>query len=65
MPEALRGFVERMKGGDGLPPGLDAQALEGAGAVDLAARREADLDRLADAIEDHVDLAALFAPDRI
>ena len=45
--------------------GLDAQALEGAGAVDLAARREADLDRLADAIEAHVDLAALFAPDRI
>ena len=27
--------------------------------------READLDRLADAIEAHVDLAALFAPDRI
>ena len=45
--------------------GLDAQALEGAGAVDLAARREADLDRLADAIEAHVDLAALFAPARI
>ena len=45
--------------------GLDAQALEGAGAVDLAARREADLDRLADAIEAHVDVAALFAPNRI
>ncbi|NLF52962.1 MAG: cobyric acid synthase [Thauera phenolivorans] len=28
--------------------------------VDLAARREADLDRLADAVESHLDLAALF-----
>ena len=45
--------------------GLGAEALEGAGAVDLAARREADLDRLADAIEAHVDVAALFAPNRI
>ncbi|GAA0567547.1 PHB depolymerase family esterase [Craurococcus roseus] len=27
MPDALRGFVERMKGGGGLPPGLDAQML--------------------------------------
>ena len=30
------------------------------GTVDLAARREADLDRLADAIERHLDLAGLF-----
>jgi adenosylcobyric acid synthase len=45
--------------------GLDAQALAGAGSVDLAARREADLDRLADTIEAHIDLAALFAPNRI
>ena len=42
--------------------GLDVSV---GGAVDLAARREADLDRLADAVEAHVDLAALFAPDRI
>ncbi|MDI3514070.1 MAG: adenosylcobyric acid synthase [Rhodocyclaceae bacterium] len=33
--------------------------------VDLAARREADLDRLADAVEAHLDLTALFAPGRI
>ena len=45
--------------------GLDAATLEGAGQVDLAARREADLDRLADSIEAHIDLAALFAPNRI
>jgi adenosylcobyric acid synthase len=45
--------------------GVGAEALERAGPVDLAARREADLDRLADAIETHVDLAALFAPRRI
>ena len=45
--------------------GLDAEALEGSGPVDLAARREADLDRLADAIEAHVDLASLFAPNRL
>jgi adenosylcobyric acid synthase len=45
--------------------GLDAEALEGAGSVDLAARREVDLDRLADSIEAHIDLAALFAPHRI
>jgi adenosylcobyric acid synthase len=45
--------------------GLDAAALEGAGQVDLAARREADLDRLADSIEAHIDLVALFAPSRI
>ena len=34
--------------------------LERAQAVDLGARREADLERLADAVEAHVDLAALF-----
>ncbi len=34
--------------------------LERAQTVDLAARREADLERLADAVEAHVDLAALF-----
>src|SRR5690606_27955477 len=45
--------------------GLDAATLEGAGQIDLAARREADLDRLADSIEAHIDLAALFAPNRI
>ncbi|HNM55383.1 MAG TPA: cobyric acid synthase, partial [Thauera aminoaromatica] len=45
--------------------GLDAEAMEGSGPVDLAARREADLDRLADAIEAHVDLASLFAPNRL
>ena len=45
--------------------GMDAGALEGVAPVDLAARREADLDRLADAIETHIDLAALFAPNRI
>ena len=40
--------------------------LEGAGGVDLAARREADLDRLADALEVHLDLPRLAAclPDR-
>ena len=45
--------------------GLDAATLEAAGQVDLAARREADLDRLADSIEAHIDLVALFAPSRI
>ncbi|ATE62329.1 cobyric acid synthase [Thauera sinica] len=33
---------------------------QAAAPVDLAARREADLDRLADAVEAHVDLHALF-----
>ncbi|MCK2087684.1 cobyric acid synthase [Thauera aromatica] len=33
--------------------------------VDLAARREADLERLADALEANLDLAALFAPRRL
>ena len=32
---------------------------------ELEGLSEADLDRLADAIEAHVDLAALFAPARI
>ncbi len=46
-------------------PAALAALLEWAGGqavatVDLAARREADLDRLADAVEAHVDLAALF-----
>ncbi|MBS0551684.1 MAG: cobyric acid synthase CobQ, partial [Proteobacteria bacterium] len=46
-------------------PAALAALLEWAGGqavatVDLAARREVDLDRLADAVEAHVDLAALF-----
>ncbi len=46
-------------------PGALAALLAWAGAgeveaVDLAARREADLDRLADSIERHMDLARLF-----
>ena len=45
--------------------GLEAEGAGGAVQVDLAARREADLDRLADALEAHLDLAALFAPHRI
>ncbi len=34
--------------------------LDGAQTVDLAARREADLDRLADALQAHVDVDAMF-----
>ncbi len=45
--------------------GLEGAEQEAGGPVDLAARREADLDRLADAIEAHVDLTALFAPNPI
>jgi adenosylcobyric acid synthase len=45
--------------------GLEGSGAEGGSQVDLAARREADLDRLADAIEAHVDLTALFAPNLI
>ena len=44
--------------------GLDAQALEGWRGRSRRPPR-GRLDRLADAIEAHVDLAALFAPDRI
>ncbi len=36
--------------------------VQGVEQVDLAARREADLDRLADAVEAHVDVQALFGP---
>ncbi|QDF99846.1 cobyric acid synthase CobQ [Azoarcus sp. DD4] len=39
---------------------LDWAGLKGAAGVDLNARREADLDRLADAVEAHIDMAALF-----
>lgn len=40
---------------------LDWAGLPGAAAVDLAARREADLHRLADALEAHLDLPRLAA----
>lgn len=40
---------------------LSWAGLEGAEGVDLAARREADLDRLADALASHIDLPRLAA----
>ncbi len=43
---------------------LDWAGLRGAATVDLAARREADLGRLADAVEAHLDLDALLAAAR-
>ncbi len=45
---------------DALAALLDWAGLKNAHRVDLAARREADLDRLADAVETYCDLDALF-----